>query len=229
MVSVKGTGVGYYLIIVLLSFVLSCPLPLFSSDWSIIAGVSLFLFSVSAPFNYELLVHKNCADMKNYLLSQYVIIILWISLERGECFNLNHSWSVYPTLCIIVLLSLLIIHLRQIPQKMNKTSFNGFFLKIEKIKITIRFSHYSNHGWYSVYKYEAKNVPLINNFFAKTIINAFYKSYWSAILNFPVITVCSICETMHVKKKIHNDELIELCKRCQELSRIPLRKEEILC
>ena len=91
MVSVKGTGVGYYLIIVLLSFVLSCPLPLFSSDWSIIAGVSLFLFSVSAPFNYELLVHKNCADMKNYLLSQYVIIILWISLERGECFNVNHA------------------------------------------------------------------------------------------------------------------------------------------
>ena len=158
-VSVKGTGVGYYLIIVLLSFVLSCPLPLFSSDWSIIAGVSLFLFSVSAPFNYELLVHKNCADMKNYLLSQYVIIILWISLERGECFNLNHSWSVYRTLCIIVLLSLLIIHLRQIPQKMNKTSFNGFFLKIEKIKITIRFSHYSNHGWYQFINMKQKTFP----------------------------------------------------------------------
>ena len=49
MVSVKGTGVGYYLIIVLLSFVLSCPLPLFSSDWSIIAGVSLFLFQSLLP------------------------------------------------------------------------------------------------------------------------------------------------------------------------------------
>ena len=154
MVSVKGTGVGYYLIIVLLSFVLSCPLPLFSSGWCFFIS-----FSVSAPFNYELLVHKNCADIKNYLLSQYVIIILWISLERGECFNLNHSWSVYPTLCIIVLLSLLIIHLRQIPQKMNKTSFNGFFLKIEKIKITIRFSHYSNHGWYQFINMKQKTFP----------------------------------------------------------------------
>ena len=31
--------------------------------------------------------------MQNYLESQYLINILWISLEKRECFNLNHSWG----------------------------------------------------------------------------------------------------------------------------------------
>ena len=35
----------------------------------------------------------------------YMIIILWISLEKGECFDFNHSLGcVYPTLYIIRLL-----------------------------------------------------------------------------------------------------------------------------
>ena len=43
---------------------------------------------------------------------------------------------------------------------------------------------------------------------------SFIQSYWEAILNFSTITVCSICETVQVKKKIRNDESVEVCKQC---------------
>ena len=34
--------------------------------------------------------------MENYSWSQYLITALWISLEKGECFNLNHSLQCLP-------------------------------------------------------------------------------------------------------------------------------------
>ena len=53
---------SFFIALVLLSFVLSCPQSLFLSDWSMIAVVSvfLFIFFVSGTFNQELLVHRNC-------------------------------------------------------------------------------------------------------------------------------------------------------------------------
>ena len=51
--------------LVLLSFVLSCPLLLFLSDQNMITVVSVSLFFISSffisgSFNQELLVHRNC-------------------------------------------------------------------------------------------------------------------------------------------------------------------------
>ena len=46
-----------------------------------------------------------CLLYKTILKVNYPIIILWISLEKGECFDFNHSLGcVYPTLYIIRLL-----------------------------------------------------------------------------------------------------------------------------
>ena len=48
-----------------------------------------------------------CLLFKTILKVTYLIIILWISLEKGECFDFNHSLGcVYPTLYIIRLLRL---------------------------------------------------------------------------------------------------------------------------
>ena len=46
-----------------------------------------------------------CLLCKTILKVSYLIIILWITLEKGECFDFNHSLGcVYPTLYIIRLL-----------------------------------------------------------------------------------------------------------------------------
>ena len=87
-----------------LAFVLSYPLSLFLSDQSmiVVASVSLFIvFFVSGPINQDLMVHRNCVCHER-LYSQYLIIILWISLEKGECFNLNNLQAVCPTLQIFI-------------------------------------------------------------------------------------------------------------------------------
>ena len=43
--------------------------------------------------------------MQNYFQSQVSIIILWISVEEGDCFDFNHSLGcVFLTLYIIRLL-----------------------------------------------------------------------------------------------------------------------------
>ena len=42
-----------------------------------------------------------CLLCKTILKVSYLIIILWIALEKGECFDFNHSLGcVYPTLYI---------------------------------------------------------------------------------------------------------------------------------
>ena len=47
-----------------------------------------------------------CLLCKTILKVSYFIIILWITLEKGECFDFNHSlWCVCPTLYIFWLLS----------------------------------------------------------------------------------------------------------------------------
>ena len=46
-----------------------------------------------------------CLLCKIILKVRYLIIILWISLKKGECFDLNHSLGcVFPTLYMIRLL-----------------------------------------------------------------------------------------------------------------------------
>ena len=46
-----------------------------------------------------------CLSCKSILKVSYLIIILWISLEKGECFDFNHSLGCfYPPLYIIRLL-----------------------------------------------------------------------------------------------------------------------------
>ena len=67
-----------------------------------------FVFFVSGPFNKDSQVHRGCSVCwlcllcKTSLKVRYVIIILWISLEKGACFDYNHSWEcVYPSLYII--------------------------------------------------------------------------------------------------------------------------------
>ena len=58
-----------------------------------------FIFFVSGPFKLLCLLYKTILKVS------YPIIILWISLEKGECFDFNHSLGcVYPTLYIIRLL-----------------------------------------------------------------------------------------------------------------------------
>ena len=74
-----------------------------------VVSVSLFFLYFLCLWSLQLGVASAekllCLLYKTILKVSYLIIILWISLEKGECFDFNHSLGcVYPTLYIIRLL-----------------------------------------------------------------------------------------------------------------------------
>ena len=57
----------------------------------------VFCFSISGRFKYALLVHRNCCLFcKTISKVRFLITSLWISLKKGECFDLNHSSGSLP-------------------------------------------------------------------------------------------------------------------------------------
>ena len=74
-----------------------------------VVSVSLFFLYFLCLWSLSLGVTRAekllCLLYKTILKVSYLIIILWISLEKGECFDFSHSLGcVYPTLYIIRLL-----------------------------------------------------------------------------------------------------------------------------
>ena len=85
-----GRRVGYYLIVFFIcAFVFWCLMSCLFFNWVEHDSYCVCLF-VYYLFSLSLMYH--C------LKSQYLIIILWISLEKGDCFNLNHSLACLPYL-----------------------------------------------------------------------------------------------------------------------------------
>ena len=69
-----------------------------------IVSVSLFLLYFLCLWSLYLGV-TSAEKLLCLLKVSYLIIILWISLKKGQCFDFNHSLGcVYPTLYIIRLL-----------------------------------------------------------------------------------------------------------------------------
>ena len=104
-----GTRGGYYLLVCSFFYIYICAFVFWSlmsylffkwveHDSCCVCFFVYYLFSLSpAPltssyWGIEIVV----SVMYHYLWSQYLIIILWISLEMGECFNLNHSLGCLP-------------------------------------------------------------------------------------------------------------------------------------
>ena len=98
---------SFYFFLVLLQFVLShSQVPLFR--WLNHDGCCVFLCFLCLCSTYLGVTSAQkllCLLCKTILEVRYLIIILWIFLEKGECFDFNHSLgSVHTTLYIIRLL-----------------------------------------------------------------------------------------------------------------------------
>ena len=96
----EGIGGGYYLVDSAFVFFYLCFAPFFHvlcpfffSDWSMVAVVSVFFSFISFLLSLVPLIGSYlCIKIvvyliKSYLKSQYLIINLWISLEKGDCLN----------------------------------------------------------------------------------------------------------------------------------------------
>ena len=67
-------------------------------------SVLFYLFSLSlvALTGSYCVIEIVVSVMLNYLKSEFLIIFMWICLEKGECFNLNHSLGCPPYLYNII-------------------------------------------------------------------------------------------------------------------------------
>ena len=97
---------------VILYIVLSCSQSLYLVDKNMmaVASVSLFCFYFLCLWSLSLRVTSTqkflCLLCKTILKVRYLIIILWVSMEKGECFDFIHSLKcIYPTQCIIRLIN----------------------------------------------------------------------------------------------------------------------------
>ena len=103
---VGGQGVSIiYFFLVRLYFVTSCSQSLYLGGWKMVAVVSVSLFFLYFLYLWSRQLGVTSADKllcllcKTVLKVSYLIIILWITLEKGECFDFNHSLGfIYPTL-----------------------------------------------------------------------------------------------------------------------------------
>ena len=104
-------GATWGWVIIFLFFVLFlCCCQLSFHDWYMINGqllrlfhCSIFAFFVSGIIDQALLVHRNlCLFCKTISKVRFLIFTLWISLKKGECFDLNLSLGSLPYFYITI-------------------------------------------------------------------------------------------------------------------------------